>query len=97
MAFTSQDTLSQADCASIANCAILTGSVSNAPFHPAPRETPLSKLLSPPVITQAVKTVMSAANEDLLTATPETFEERTENSVAQELENILQTIVTRLQ
>jgi hypothetical protein len=97
MAFTAEDTLTQAECASICNFAMLTSSVDSEPFRAEPRETPLSKLLTPSVIRQAVKTVMSAANEDLATSTPETFEERTENSVAQEFENVLQTIVSHLQ
>jgi hypothetical protein len=97
MAFTAVDTLTPAECASIRNCAILTGSADGEVFHAEPRETPLSRLLKPSVITQAVKTVMSAANEELATATPDNFEERTENGVAQEFQNVLQTIATHLQ
>jgi hypothetical protein len=96
MAFTAEDTLTQEECASICNFAMLTSSVDSEPFRAEPRESPLSKVLTPSVIRQAVKTVMSAANEDLKTATPETFEERTENSVAREFENVLGTIVRHI-
>ena len=96
MAFTAEDTLNQEECASICNFAMLTTSVDHEPFQPKHRETPLSKCLTQLVIKQAVKTVMSAANEDLKTATPETFEEKTENSFAQEFANVLQTIVSHV-
>lgn len=96
MAFTAEDTLNQEECASICNFAMLTKSVDHEPFRPEHRETPLSKCLTPQVIRQAVKTVMSAANEDLKRVTPETFEEKTENSVAQEFANVLQTIVSHV-
>lgn len=93
LAFTPEDALNQEECASICNFAMLTTSVDNEPFRPEHRETPLSRCLTPQVIKQAVKTVMSAANEDLNRCTPENFEEKTENSVAQEFANVLQTIV----
>jgi hypothetical protein len=93
MAFTAEDTLTPEECASICNFAMLTSSVDSEPFRAQPRDSPLSKILTPSVIRQAIKTVMSAANEDLKTATAETFEERTENSVAREFENVLTTIV----
>jgi hypothetical protein len=75
---------------------MLTSSIDSEPFQAQPRETPLSRLLTPSVIRQAVKTVMSAANEDLATATPDNFEERAENSIAREFEDVLKTIVSHL-
>jgi hypothetical protein len=96
LAFTAEDTLTQEECASICNFAMLTSSVDSEPFRAEPRESALSKILTPGVIRQAVKTVMSAANEDLRTATHDTFEEHTENSVAREFENVLNTIVSHI-
>jgi hypothetical protein len=75
---------------------MLTSSVDSEPFRAEPRDSALSRILTPSVIRQAVKTVMSAANEDLKTATTETFEEHTENSVAREFENVLNTIVSHV-
>jgi hypothetical protein len=96
MAFTTEDTLSQEECASICNFAMLTSSVDSEPFKAEPRESPLARILTPSVIRQAVKTVMSAANEVLKTATPENFDEHTENSVAREFQNVLSTIVSHV-
>jgi len=96
MAFTAEDTLDQDECAAICNFAMLTTSVDQEPFRVEPRETPLSKLLTPVVIRQAVKTVMSAANEELRGESAESFDERTENCVAQEFDNVLQTILAHV-
>jgi hypothetical protein len=96
MAFTAEDTLSQDECAAICNFAMLTSSIDSEPFKAEPRESALSQLLTPTVIRQAIKTVMSAANEDLEAATPETFDERTENNIAREFENVMRTITSHL-
>jgi hypothetical protein len=96
LAFTAEDTLTQEECASICNFAMLTSSVDSEPFRAEPRESAMSRILTPNVIKQAVKTVMSAANENLKTATHDTFEENTENSVAREFENVLNTIVSHI-
>jgi hypothetical protein len=96
MAFTAEDTLDQEECAAICNFAMLTTSVDQEPFRVEPRETSLSKLLTPVVIRQAVKTVMSAANEELRGEAAESFDERTENCVAQEFDNVLQTILAHV-
>ena len=93
MAFTAEETLNQEECASICNFAMLTSSVDAQPFQVTPRDSNLSRLLTPEVINQAIRTVMSAANDDLKSATSENFEERAENSVSKEFENVLQTIV----
>lgn len=93
MTFTAEDTLNQEEFASICNFAMLTTSVDDTPFKAEHRETAVSKSLSDKVVMQAIRTVMSAPNEDLKSAIPETFEERTENSVAKEFENVLQTII----
>lgn len=94
MAFTAEETLNQEECASICNFAMLTSSVDAQPFQVTPRESCLSKLLTSEVINQAIRTVMSAANDDLKSATSENFEEHAENSVSKEFENVLQAIVT---
>jgi hypothetical protein len=96
MAFTAEDTLDQEECAAICNFAMLTTSVDQEPFRVEPRETSLSKLLTPVVIRQAVKTVMSAANEELKGDAAQSFDERTENCVAQEFDNVLQTILAHV-
>jgi hypothetical protein len=96
MAFTAEGTLTQEECASICNFAILTTSVNSEPFRVKPRETALSRILIPPVIKQAVKTIMSAANEELKVPTTGDFEERTENSVAGEFENVLSTLMSHI-
>lgn len=93
MAFTAEETLNQEECASICNFAMLTSSVDSESFKVEHRESPLSRLLTPEVINQAIRTVMSAANEDLKSANPENFEEHAENSVSKEFENVLNTIV----
>jgi hypothetical protein len=96
MAFTAEDTLDQEECAAICNFAMLTTSVDQEPFHVEPRETPLSRLLTPIVIRQAVKTIMSAANEELRSDAANSFDERTENCLAQEFDNVLQTILVHV-
>lgn len=93
MTFTAEDTLNQEEFASICNFAMLTTSVDDTPFKAEHRETTVSRSLSDKVIKQAIRTVMSAANEDLKSATPDNFEEKTENSVAKEFGNVLQTIM----
>jgi hypothetical protein len=75
MAFTAEDTLDQEECAAICIFAMLTTSVDQEPFHVEPRETPLSRPLTPVVICQAVKTVMSAPNEELRGDAPDSFDE----------------------
>lgn len=96
MAFTAEETLNQEECASICNFAMLTSSVDAEPFKVVQRESPLSRLLTPDVINQAIRTVMSAANDDLKSATSENFEEHAENSVSKEFENVLITIVNHV-
>lgn len=96
MAFTAEETLNQEECASICNFAMLTSSVDAEPFKVVQRESPLSRLLTPDVINQAIRTVMSAANDDLKSATLENFEEHAENSVSKEFENVLITIVNHV-
>lgn len=96
MAFTAEETLNQEECASICNFAMLTSSVDAEPFKVVQRESPLSRLLTPDVINQAIRTVMSAANDDLKSATSENFEEHAENSVSKEFENVLTTIVNHV-
>ncbi|OHT16317.1 hypothetical protein TRFO_41889 [Tritrichomonas foetus] len=96
MAFTAEETLNQEECASICNFAMLTSSVDAEPFKVTPRDSPLSRLLHSDVINQAIRTVMSAANDDLKSATSENFEEHAENSVSKEFENVLQTIVNHV-
>jgi hypothetical protein len=93
MAFTAEGTLTRDECAAIGNFVIVMSSVDNEPFRVEPRETALSRVMIPSVIKQAVKTVMSAANEELKTPNTENFEERTENSIAREFENVLKTIL----
>ena len=74
---------------------VLTQSVDATPFEVEPRDQQqITKLLSRKVVVQAVKTVMSAASENLKGSTPENFEEMAENSVAKEFETVLETIVT---
>ena len=96
MAFTAEETLNQEECASICNFAMLTSSVDAEPFKVVQRDSPLSRLLTPDVINQAIRTVMSAANDDLKSATSENFEEHAENSVSKEFENVLITIVNHV-
>ena len=99
MAFTAEETLNQEECASICNFAMLTSSVDATPFNVTPRDSSLSRLLTSDVINQAIRTVMSAANDkinELNNATPENFEELAENSVASEFENVLRTIVNHI-
>ena len=97
MAFTGEDTLSQDECAAICNFAMLTTSVDSTKFKAAPKESLVSKLLTPDIVHQAVKTVMSSVNEDLEKSSPETFEEKTENIIANEFNNVLLTLVQHLQ
>ncbi|KAK8886817.1 hypothetical protein M9Y10_037850 [Tritrichomonas musculus] len=96
MAFTAEETLNQEECQSICNFAMLTSSVDAEPFKVVQRDSPLSRLLTPDVINQAIRTVMSAANDDLKSATSENFEEHAENSVSKEFENVLITIVNHV-
>ncbi|OHS97858.1 hypothetical protein TRFO_35869 [Tritrichomonas foetus] len=97
MAFTGEDTLSQDECAAICNFAMLTTSVDAEKFRVEPKESHVSKLLAPDIVHQAIKTVMSSVNEDLDNSTPEAFEEKTENSIAQEFNSVLGTLIQHLQ
>jgi ribosomal protein S20 len=75
---------------------MLTNSIDSEPFRVEPRESTLSRRLTPSVIKQAVKTVMSAVNESVKTGNSEIFEEHIENSVAKEFESVLKTIVKHM-
>ena len=96
-AFTANDMIDPEEYVSISKFAMLTTSVDATPFEVEPRDqqqNPVAKLLSKKVVVQAVRTVMSAACENLKGSTPDTFEEMAENSVAKEFEVVLDTIVT---
>ena len=96
-AFTANDMIDPEEYVSISQFARLTTSVDATPFGVEPRDqqqNPVAKLLSKKVVVQAVRTVMSAACENLKGSTPDTFEEMAENSVAKEFEVVLDTIVT---
>jgi hypothetical protein len=92
MVFTGEDTLTQEECLSICHFAMLATSVDSQPFSIQPRENALTKVFGPCVITQALKTVMSAADEELKKATRDTFDECTENSIARGFQHVLNTI-----
>ena len=96
MAFTGEETITNEERSAIYNFAMLTSSVDSEEIQVKTRETTLSRLLTQEVLNQSIRTIMSAANEDLKTATPETFEERAENSVSTEFENVLQIIASRI-
>lgn len=93
MAFTGDDTLSQDECAAICNFAMLTTSVDSDKFKVGQKTGSASKLLTPDIVHQAIQTVMSSVNEDLEKSTPEGFEEKTENSIALEFNNVLNTLI----
>ena len=95
LAFTMKDTLNQDEHDSIFDFAMLTSSIDSENFSVERRDTRLSKLLTSEVIDQAIRTVMSAASNAIATES-EHFDEKAENSVSKEFENVLEKIVNLL-
>ena len=93
MAFTADDTLNQDECAAIFNFAMLTSSVDSEKFKAKPRDPSVSRLLTPQIVHLAIQTVMSSVNEDLENTIKGNFEEKTENSIASEFNNVLNTLI----
>lgn len=91
MAFTTEDTLTSEEYSSISNFAMLTSSVDSEEFSVEQRETKLSKVLTQQVVKQAILTIISAGNE--VVVNQENLEEKVENQVNLEFENILKTIL----
>lgn len=96
MAFTGEDTLNQDECAAIFNFAMLTASVDVEKFQAKPRDPSISRLLNPKIVHQAIQTVMSSVNEDLAQTDKGNFEEKTENNIASEFNNVLNTLIQHL-
>lgn len=96
MSFTTEDTLTQEERSAILNFAMLTNSVDSEDIIVKPKVTSLTRLLSPQVLNLSIRTIMSAANEDLKKSPPSLVEERAENSVSSEFENVLTIILQRI-
>lgn len=96
LAFTAEDTITQDEKAAMRSFAMLTSSVDDEEIQVKIRENTLSRLLIPEVLNQSIRTIISAANEDLKKADPETIQEKAENSVASEFENVLRIIADRI-
>ena len=92
-AFTPLDGLNEDELSSITNFALISNSIDSEPFQIIPKITPLSKLLAPEVIDQAIKTVISAASQDLSNSNNTNYEENLENSVSFEFERVLNTVL----
>ncbi|KAH0785196.1 tesmin/TSO1-like CXC domain-containing protein [Histomonas meleagridis] len=92
--FTTEESLTQEEYSSICNFAMLNSSVDSEQFQIEPRETKLSKVLVPEVINQAIRTIVSAGNEGQSNNADAEFEEKAENQIIQEFENVLQTILS---
>lgn len=95
MAFTTKESLDQDEHDSIFDFAMLTSSIDSENFHVERRNTRLSKLLTGEVIDQAIRTVMSAAS-NATRSDGGNFDEKAENSVSEEFENVLEKIASLL-
>ena len=94
-AFTQTD-LNQEERSLISNFSMLSASIDSTPFKTQPRSSPLSRLLTPEVTGQAIKTVISAATRNL-TIEGNNNEESTENCVSAEFENVLKTVLNAVE